>query len=320
METDARFFIAIAETGSISEAARREHLTQPALSQRLKRLETDLGCTLFDRSTSPLAPTHAGSVYLTWARKAVAEEDRMRAEVSAIAEGTSHRLRIGTSVPRGSGMLAEIIARFHAERPSCSLWVHEAGTPESHDQLLADGEIDLALLTPVPPSSPLIEGEPLCREQLLVIAPPSWKLPQDNAAASPGSNPSSGPDGSPFPFVRLADLADLPFIMPPKHLRQTRVITDLAESAGIRLNARFHSCSNELSLELVKQGLGICIAPNTFTFSQPAGSIARYGIREYPTGGMLYCSRRVGHTASEDEVAFMHILWKWVSTHPDLML
>ena len=61
---EIRTFVAVARTGSIQAAARQLHMTQSAVSRLVQRLEGDLGATLFDRQTKPLALTHDGQAAL----------------------------------------------------------------------------------------------------------------------------------------------------------------------------------------------------------------------------------------------------------------
>ena len=78
MNDDFKYIAAIAEHRSISKAAHAMHISQPALSQRLKRLETKLGTELFERTTASLRPTATGEIVVRYARRAVAAENSMR--------------------------------------------------------------------------------------------------------------------------------------------------------------------------------------------------------------------------------------------------
>ena len=66
MQGNYRYIVAIADAGSISKAAKNAHYSQPALSQRLSQEEQEIGALLLDRRKSPLEPTRAGEIYLSW--------------------------------------------------------------------------------------------------------------------------------------------------------------------------------------------------------------------------------------------------------------
>lgn len=319
MDDDARSMIAIAKAGSISEAARQVHISQPALSQRLKQLEQRLGTMLFDRSESPLKPTHSGTVYLEWARGALEAENRMTRELADIANLTTRRLQVGLSLPRGNGMLPPVIDRFYRETRGCTLFLYEAGMPETHNQLLASGEIDCAVLTPVRPETSLFAGTPICDEQMLLVAPKDWDIPvkaeADDAVATGCGNGTANGTGddadaahNAYPVVAASAIAGLPFIMPPSRLKHNRIVRAMMDRADVRLDVVFHSCSSEMTMEMIERGLGVSIAPNTFAYGRDTDRISRYAIEGFETRSHLYYNRRIGEKPTEDENAFIRIL------------
>ena len=113
MNEEFRYIAAIAEHGSISKAALAEHISQPGLSQRLRRLEAKLGTELFDRSTTPLRPTPTGEIVVRYAQRAIAAENNMRREVYSMLNQQRRRLRIGIAMPRANALLAEPIVEFY---------------------------------------------------------------------------------------------------------------------------------------------------------------------------------------------------------------
>ena len=307
MDDNAPYLIAIAKTGSISKAAQHMHVSQPALSQRLKQLEKRLGVTLFDRSCTPVKPTYACEIYLDWARRAVEAEDAMRREISAIANESTRRLQIGTSVPRANNLLPDILEQFHKSIPRCTCFLYEAGMPENSELLFSSRTIDFSIFTPIRPEAPLFAGEPLCCERMLLAAPATWHLPIREF------------DGT-LPVIDPSCLADLPFIMPPGHLKHARIIRGMMDSANVKLHVVLHSCSIEMTAAMVRRGSGVSIMPNTFLFSEPNDKIAWYCIKNCSKPNLLYVIRRADHKASEDEKAFIHLAKDWVTEHPEFAL
>lgn len=305
MDDNAPYIMAIAEAGSISGGARAMHIAQPSMSQRLRRLEEELGTPLFDRQTSPLIPTQAGLVYLEWARKAMESESGMRHEISAIATRVRRRLEVGVSLPRGNGILPAVLQEFYQQVSGCTVFLREAGMPRSHEQLLGSGEIDCTVLTPVRPQAPAVVGTELCRERVLLVAPRSRAIPLCG-------------QGSAYPQVDPRCMADLPFIMPPHHLKHYSVVRSLLDAAGVRVNVVFHSCSNEMTLSMVGRGLGATLMPNTFTYGYPDDRVARYELRGIDCREELWYNRRAGTVPSEDEAIFVRLLKEWIARRPEL--
>lgn len=107
MNTDqVRHFVAVARTGSVTAAARDQHVSQPALSRSIRRLEDELGVTLFDRGKNSLVLNRAGRELLPHAEELLAAERRMR---QASFDAKASRSRTSTA------------------RPSCSLAASGSG-------------------------------------------------------------------------------------------------------------------------------------------------------------------------------------------------
>lgn len=275
--------------------------------QRLKQLEKRLGVALFDRSRTPAKPTYACEIYLDWARKAIEAEDAMLREISAVASKSTRRLQIGTSVPRANNLLPETLERFRKIRPGCTCFLYEAGMPESNERLFSSRTIDFSILTPIRPETPLFTGEPICRERMLLAAPAAWDLPVQEF------------DGA-LPVVDPSCLANLPFIMPPGHLKHARTIRNMMDAADVKLRIVLHSCSIEMTSAMVRRGAGASMAPNTFLFSEPSDKIALYCVKGCSKPNPLYVTRRADCRVSDDEKAFIGLAKSWIAKHPELAL
>ena len=90
-----RYFVAVAERGSVSQAALDLHLSQSALSEAVRKLEVELGVQLLMRSSRGVSVTPAGDVLVGEAREAIARFDAALAAVREAADGQTGRLRVG---------------------------------------------------------------------------------------------------------------------------------------------------------------------------------------------------------------------------------
>lgn len=110
-----RHFHAVVVHGKVGEAARAEGIAQPALTQSVRRLERDLGCPLVERAGRGVRVTEAGLLFDRRIAGALEEIDAARDEVRRFAAGEERTVRV--SIGAASGLMAEAIARFRAERP-----------------------------------------------------------------------------------------------------------------------------------------------------------------------------------------------------------
>lgn len=140
-----RHFVAVADAGGISAAARKLGLTQPALSRQIKALEDDLGVMLLDRGARSFTLTPAAETLLTDARKLLDFQDAMIARTRAAATGLP--LRIGYSPSLAGEFLPYAIECFSQIHPNVRISLHDASSVEMQQSLLA-GKLDLMVTVP----------------------------------------------------------------------------------------------------------------------------------------------------------------------------
>lgn len=141
----ADYFIAIVETGSLSKAAEKLWVSQPSLSQYLKKLEKEVGVELFDHSTSPLRLTYAGERYYESALKMRRLDENTKKELHDIENETSGRIRLGIPFWRSACLLPEIFPYFYEKYPNIQLELSEGRAKVVVERLMND-EIDLAVV------------------------------------------------------------------------------------------------------------------------------------------------------------------------------
>jgi DNA-binding transcriptional LysR family regulator len=140
-----KHFVAVAEDGGISAAARRLGLTQPALSRQIKALEEDLGVVLLDRGARSFVLTPAAGVLLADARKILDFCEAMHRRVRAAAGGLP--LRIGYAPSLAADFLPPAIGSFNQLHPGARVTLQEISTLEMQRALL-EGKLDLILTVP----------------------------------------------------------------------------------------------------------------------------------------------------------------------------
>lgn len=174
-----RYAVAVAEEQSFSKAAHKLGLTQPALSQQIKRLEIELGRPLFDRLPRRVVPSHAGEQLLAHARRILAQVIDARRQLGEASGEVSGPLTIGVIptiapfvLPR---MLAELSRRFPAVEPR----VVEDVTDRLID-MLERGELDAAVISSHG-GSRTVHVEKLGEEPLLLMLPRRHRLARPRA-------------------------------------------------------------------------------------------------------------------------------------------
>ena len=144
-----KYVIVLAREGSFSRAAETLGITQPSLSQYIKKIEKEIGLELFDRTNGNLRLTDAGQVYIEAGQKILALERRMESQFSDLSDNRTGTVIIGASPYRTAGMMPAVAREFRRRYPGMHLTVREATTAELAEGL-EQGEFDLALtLLPV---------------------------------------------------------------------------------------------------------------------------------------------------------------------------
>ena len=177
-----KYVIVLAREGSFSKAAESLGITQPSLSQYVKKIEKEIGLELFDRTGGNLRLTDAGRVYIDAGQKILALERRMEAQFSDLSGNRAGTVVIGASPYRTAGMMP-VVARVFRERfPGMHLTIREATTAELAEGL-EQGEYDL-ILTLLPVDERLFTWEKVTEEELILAVPadrpplPAQSMPQ----------------------------------------------------------------------------------------------------------------------------------------------
>jgi LysR family cyn operon transcriptional activator len=164
-----RSLLAIADTGSITEAADRIGLTQPALSRRLQQLERFLGADLLNRGRKGTELTEIGRLVVAEARGLVNRFERLREQVRAHQGLEGGSVRIGGGATAVSFVLPKAIARFQQDHPGIRFQLKEAGSIEVAGDVIS-GHLELGLVT-LPVQARELQIWPLLTDKIVLVAP-----------------------------------------------------------------------------------------------------------------------------------------------------
>jgi DNA-binding transcriptional LysR family regulator len=142
---EMRAFIAVAEEGGLSAAARRLHVSQPALSQTINTLERQLGVQLLVRTRTGAQPTDAGMTLLAEARAVLARYDQALAAMTSHAVAGGNVLRLGIPLELPPDLLAQPLSDLAAAYPGTRVKAWHLSTSAQFTALRA-GELDIGLV------------------------------------------------------------------------------------------------------------------------------------------------------------------------------
>ena len=165
------YIIALADEKSFSRASQKLLISQPALSQFVKNLETELNVQLFDRSTTPIKLTYAGELYVSAARKIQTIITELDNELKDLTILNTGKLTIGTIPFRASCMLPKSIVSFKNKYPGVDIHIVE-NEEANLESLLTDSRLDLCILSGSM-NNKLLYTETLAQEQLYLAVPNS---------------------------------------------------------------------------------------------------------------------------------------------------
>jgi len=258
-----RYFVAVAEELHFRRAAERLHMSQPPLSQQIRRLEEEVGATLLVRNQRRVELTAAGTAYLTRAREILlAVEDAAR-EARRVQRGEVGRLAVGFVGSALYSVVPELLRAFRERHPEVALRLHELGTTEQLRRL-EDGRLDLGFIR-APGARPGLSIETVLREPVVAA------LPDVHPLARRGE-------------VRVAQLAGEPLVLmtragaPGLRAALAPVTDGLGEDAIVQEVAEMQTL-----IGLVAAGVGVSLVPESVRALARAGVVYRPLDGEAPT-------------------------------------
>jgi LysR family transcriptional regulator, nitrogen assimilation regulatory protein len=235
-----RAFMTIADTGNVTRAAELLNVVQPAVSRQLRLLEEDVGSDLFERGRHGMVLTEAGKALLVYARRAMLELDRARAEIGGTSERIGGLVTVGL-LPSTSDLIASaLVSAVAANYPGIRMRI-AMGYAGTLQQWLETGEVDAALLYGVE-RTPNILATPLLEEALWVVGPVSAKLRLQRPVA-------------------LASLAGKPLILPSGPHGIRTLVDHACAVANVKLDIAVETNAMGIQKSLVLGGHGFTILP-----------------------------------------------------------
>jgi len=168
--TDYKEYIyTVYQERSFSKAAQKLFVSQPWLSATVKKVEQELGLSLFDRSTSPISLTQAGQYYIEQIERIMSIEKEMQAHFQELRDNERTELHIGSSMFFCTYVLPSLMEDFRLQYPQVTLTFTEGGNQTLLEKLLS-GQLDF-LLEAERPASSRIQSIPWASEEIVLAVP-----------------------------------------------------------------------------------------------------------------------------------------------------
>ncbi|MFL3654090.1 MAG: LysR family transcriptional regulator [Halioglobus sp.] len=279
-----RAFLLVAESGSFSEAAKKLHLTQPAVSKRVAQLEAQLNVSLFDRIGRRISITEAGEALLPHARAVHLELQAAQQSVRDLAGEVRGRLRLATSHHIGLHRLPPLLSFFSKAYPAVQLDIDFMDSEQAY-KLTLQGEIELAVVTLAP--SPVIN----------VITRPIWLDPLDFMV-------QEGTQLTQKKTLGLKELSQHPAILPALNTYTGQIVKSLFEQRSLPMQIAITTNYLETIRMMASVGLGWTVLPR----SMRDPSLATLPIRDARIERTLGAIHHEGRSLSRAAQAFIEAL------------
>jgi LysR family transcriptional activator of glutamate synthase operon len=286
-----QYFIEVARREHVTRAAESLHVAQSAISKQISNLEQELKVQLFIRQGRNVKLTPIGRIFLQRVESAMSEIEKAVQEVSEYLDPETGEIRIGFPHSLAAVTLPSVVSAFRQEHPNVRFQLRQ-GTVHHLIEDLVQGEIDLALVSPVPTEHPDVDGHILFTEEMLAILPPNHSLAGSTS-------------------IRLSQLKDEPFVLFRTGFTLRTIVMEACEKAGFTPKIAFEGEETDTIRGLVAAGLGVGLLPAiALTESAPINP-AHVRISEPRV------TRTVGFVTSRTrkmtpaERVFQHFLWEF---------
>lgn len=298
------YLFALEELRSISAASKRLYISQPTLSQFLKKYEDDLGYPIFIRTKQGLKITGEGQIFLDTARHILGLERDMRNRLADMCSMPGGTVVFAVSAQRAPFLLPHVLPEFSRLCPNVTVNIVEGRTKDLEYELYK-GSIDLGILIP-PLAGRTLDCEIFMDEEIVLAVPEGMELAAE-------LHPVPGR----LPWVDPRQLADCTFLLYDINNRLYDFSNELFSRCQFRPAKSLTFRNLTLIARLASAGMGITFLPETFTdpsYRLDYYSIGRegcfrplalgYPISHYRSSGVRQFSQLLKETLLAEQAAF----------------
>ena len=275
--SEVETFVIVAREGSVSRAAQRLFLTQPALTARLQSLERDVGASLFMRTSRGMRLSEAGHAFLPYAVRALQTLADGRSQVDALERGGGGQLALGAAPAVSTYVLPLVLKRFAATHPRIAVSVRTGHSEEILAQVLAE-QVDVGLVRTL--RHPEIESTLLYEDRLVLVVTPDHPFARSTS-------------------IEMDALQDEQLILFDRTSSYYELTSALFRQAGITPVGVMELDNIEAAKKMVEEGFGIALLPRTAV----AGELVAGALHEVPIADAEPVRRQVVAIRRRDRTA-----------------
>ena len=252
-----RYVLVLSTEGSVSAAAAALGISQPSLSQYLKKIESEVNATLFDRSGSVLRLTDAGRVYIDAGKRILDIEHQMEGRIADINDYKSGTLTVGIAPYRAVYLMPRVVDRFRKKYPGIRVVVDERSGRELLEAS-EHGEFDLCVTT-APANEKLYNVEMIMDEEVVLAVPEGTRMQALDMK------------GRKYPAVDIHAIDGAQMITLSDTQIMQRTLNDICAGYDLRYHVTVDCRSIEAQLAMVRSGLGMALVPSGIDRSNRQG-------------------------------------------------
>jgi DNA-binding transcriptional LysR family regulator len=259
-----RTFVTVAEVGTVSRAAERLHVAQPALSRQIANLEDELGLRLFDRVARRLLLTSEGEQLLNDCRGLLNYARAVGEQAQVLRRGDVGVLRVAATPHLIEGIFPDFLRHYAARYPNVQVRLADGAGPQLFE-MLERGEIHLAqsAVRAIAPGEQRFASQPLAPMVMLAACHPKLRL---------------GADGA----VEIGRLAPYPLLQPTPEFIMRRSFDAACRLAGFTPNNVLECRAPHALLAMAEAGHGIAIIPSALRIHRYRVRVLRVTYRGKP--------------------------------------
>ena len=251
-------FVNLADSLHFGRASEASHVSPSALSRNIRQLEGELGTTLFERNNRSVALTHAGSLFLVYARDSLGQWDAIRNSLMEESGELHGEVSMYCSVTASYSFLFELLSRFRQAHPHVEIKLH-TGDPEHAIARVLGGDEDIAIGARPANLQAELAFKPIAVSPLVFIAP----LDPDYQVVPRGGN-----------IWQAEDWARVPMILSEAGLARRRVDRWFRQQ-GVTPTIYAQVAGNEAIVSMVSLGFGVGVVPRIVLDNSPLAAKVR---------------------------------------------
>lgn len=248
------YFIAVSEQMNFSKAAERLHISQPSLSNAIKKLEQEIGSPLLERNTRNLQLTEAGELLFERAKIIVKNMEVLKIEMDEVIVHGTRDITIGV-MESIKHWLPRVIANYKKDYPHMKIHLVDILGSKRVKKSLKSYKTHL-IITNQLMDDPELEVQTLYEERLVAVLPLHHPLAQKDT-------------------LTISDICEEPFIISTEGFQTRRDILTSFEQAGKSINIQFEIERFETAVSLVREHLGVTILPENYLQGPTAKTIVK---------------------------------------------